>query len=64
LASRRCRTRLEQAYNAGETTQVPTGRVVGVTRRVRRRIGYSGINLNFERGGRALGRRDRLRDGG
>jgi hypothetical protein len=46
-------TRLEQAYNAGETTQVPTGRVVGVTRRVRRRIGYSGINLNFERAGPA-----------
>jgi hypothetical protein len=46
-------TRLEQAYNAGETTQVPTGRVVGVTRRVRRRIGYGGINLSFERAGPA-----------
>jgi Family of unknown function (DUF6088) len=46
-------TRLEQAYNASETTQVPTGRVVGVTRRVRRRIGYSGINLNFVRAGPA-----------
>jgi hypothetical protein len=42
-------TRLEQAYNARETMQVPTGRVVGVTRRVRRRIGYGGINLSFER---------------
>jgi hypothetical protein len=46
-------TRLEQAYNAGETTQVPTGRVVGVTRRVRRKVGYSGINLSFERAGPA-----------
>ena len=46
-------TRLEQAYNAGETTQVPTGRVVGVTRRVRRRVGYGGINLSFERAGPA-----------
>jgi hypothetical protein len=46
-------TRLEQAYNAGETTQVPTGRVVGVTRRVRRRIGYGGVNLSFERAGPA-----------
>jgi hypothetical protein len=46
-------TRLERAYNAGETTQVPTGRVVGVTRRVRRRIGYGGINLSFERAGPA-----------
>ncbi len=42
-------TRLEQAYNAGRTTQVPTGRVVGVKRRVRRKIGYDGILLSFER---------------
>jgi hypothetical protein len=46
-------TRLEQAYNAGETTQVPTGRVVGVTRRVRRKIGYNGVTLSFERAGPA-----------
>jgi hypothetical protein len=46
-------TRLERAYNAGETTQVPTGRVVGVTRRVRRKVGYGGINLSFERAGPA-----------
>lgn len=32
-------TRLEQAYAAGETTQVPTGRVVAVTKCVRRKIG-------------------------
>jgi len=41
-------TRLEREYNAGLTTQVPTGRVVGVRRRVRRKIGYDGINLSFE----------------
>jgi hypothetical protein len=46
-------TRLERAYNAGETTQVPTGRVVGVTRRVRRKVGYAGMNLSFERAGPA-----------
>jgi hypothetical protein len=46
-------TRLERAYNAGETTQVPTGRVVGVTRRVRRKIGYGGFTLSFERVGPA-----------
>jgi len=46
-------TRLERAYNVGETTQVPTGRVVGVTRRVRRKVGYGGINLSFERAGPA-----------
>lgn len=44
-------TRLERAYDAGETTQVPTGRVVGVTRRVRRKVGYGGMNLSFERAG-------------
>jgi|SRR5579871_5459702 len=40
-----------QDYNAGRTTQVPTGRVVGVWQRVRRKIGYNGINLSFERAG-------------
>lgn len=42
-------THLQRAYNAGETTQVPTGRVVGVRQRVRRKVGYSGISLSFER---------------
>ncbi len=42
-------TRLEQDYNAGRTTQVPTGRVVGVRGRVRRKIGYDGVTLSFER---------------
>jgi hypothetical protein len=46
-------TRLERAYNAGETTQVPTGRMVGVTRRVRRKIGYNGVSLSFEGAGPA-----------
>lgn len=38
-----------QDYNARRTTQVPTGRVVGVRQRVRRKIGYSGFSLSFER---------------
>jgi hypothetical protein len=42
-------SRSVQDYNAGRTTQVPTGRVLGVRRRVRRRIGYNGISLSFER---------------
>lgn len=46
-------TRLEEAYNAGKTTQVPTGRVVGVRGRVRRQIGYNGVSLKFERAGPA-----------
>ena len=55
-------TRLERAYNAGKTTQVPTGRVVAVMRRVRRKVGYGGINLGFERAGPAPSSRpDRLR---
>jgi hypothetical protein len=46
-------TRLEQAYNAGRTTQVPTGRVVAVRGRVRRAISYNGVPLSFERAGPA-----------
>jgi hypothetical protein len=42
-------TRLESDYNAGRTTQVPTGRVMAVRRRVRRKIGYNGIYVSFER---------------
>jgi hypothetical protein len=41
-------TRLEQDYNAGRTTQTPTGRVVAVRKRVRRKIGYNGVFLSFE----------------
>jgi hypothetical protein len=44
-------TQLEQAYNEGRTTQVPTGRVVAVRGRVRRKIGYDGFVLGFERAG-------------
>jgi hypothetical protein len=47
------RVGVEQVYNAGRTTQVPSGRVVGVNRRVRRKIGYGGIKLSFERAGPA-----------
>jgi hypothetical protein len=42
-------TRLERAYSAGQTTQVPAGRVVAVRKRVRRKIGYNGVTLSFER---------------
>lgn len=38
-----------QAYNAGLTTQVPTGRVIGVKGRVSRKIGYDGKYVTFER---------------
>jgi len=42
-------TRFEQAYNSGQTTQVPAGRVIAVRKRVRRKIGYKGIFMSFER---------------
>jgi hypothetical protein len=46
-------TRMEQAYNAGITTQVPTGRVIGIRGRVRRKIAYNGTPLSYERAGPA-----------
>jgi Family of unknown function (DUF6088) len=38
----------DQAYNEGRTTQIPTGRVVGVKGRVTRKIGYEGKYVTFE----------------
>ena len=48
-------TRMEQDYNPGKTTQVPTGRVIGVRSRVRRTITYNGVPLSYERAGPAPG---------
>ncbi len=42
-------TRLEQDYSAGKTTQVPAGRRVAVNKRVRRKIGFNGVLVSFER---------------
>jgi hypothetical protein len=42
-------TKWELKYNAGLTTQIPTGRVMGVRKRVRRRLGYGDVRINFER---------------
>src|SRR5271157_527204 len=51
-------TRFERAYNSGRSEQVPTGRVVAIRgRRVRRRIGYDGMFLSFERADRPEQRR-------
>ena len=36
-------------YNTGKTTQVPTGRVIAVNKRVRRKISYNGYEIEFER---------------
>jgi hypothetical protein len=39
---------LEKEYNAGRTTQVPTGRVIAVRGRIRRKIGYNGNFVTYE----------------
>ncbi len=39
----------ERAYNSGKSTQVPTGRVIGVKGRIVRRIGYNGSHITFEK---------------
>lgn len=40
---------LTRAYNEGRTTQVPSGRVIAVDKRMRRKIGVNGIYVKFER---------------
>ncbi len=42
-------SRLEQDYNAGKTTQVPTGRLIGVRGRISRKLGYRGAYVSYER---------------
>lgn len=39
---------LERDYNAGKTTQVPTGRLIAVKGRVSRKIGYGGAYVSYE----------------
>lgn len=41
-------TKAQKAYNEGNTTQVPTGRVIGVKGRISRKIGYNGKYVSFE----------------
>lgn len=38
----------QQLYNQGKTTQVPTGRVIGVDKRVSRRLSYKGVSIKYE----------------
>lgn len=37
------------AYSKGVSTQVPTGRLIGVNKRVSRKISFNGVNLQYER---------------
>jgi hypothetical protein len=41
-------TSFERDYNSGKSTQVPTGRVIGVKERISRKIGYDGKFIAFE----------------
>ena len=41
-------SKFDRAYNTGTSTQVPTGRVIAVSRRVRRKIGFNGNYMSFE----------------
>lgn len=43
-----CPSQLDRDYNSGRSTQVPTGRLIGVTSRISRRIGYNGNFISFE----------------
>ena len=36
-------------YGQGRSTQVPTGRLIGVNKRISRKIGYNNIAINYER---------------
>jgi Family of unknown function (DUF6088) len=38
----------DKAYNEGQTSQIPTGRVIGVKSRVSRKIGYNGKYVTYE----------------
>lgn len=41
-------SRLAQAYNTGQTTQVPTGRLVAIKGRISRKIAYAGATISYE----------------
>jgi hypothetical protein len=41
-------TKAEKAYKEGRSTQVPTGRMIGVKSRVSRKIGYKGAYIAYE----------------
>lgn len=41
-------TKAEIEYQEGRSTQVPTGRMIGVKGRVSRKISYKGASINYE----------------
>jgi hypothetical protein len=45
-------TTAELDYQTGKSTQVPTGRLIGVKSRINRKIGYKGASIYYERSAR------------
>ncbi|MEO6916906.1 MAG: DUF6088 family protein [Chitinophagaceae bacterium] len=41
-------TKAELEYGGRNSTQIPTGRLIGVNKRVNRKIGYKGALINYE----------------
>jgi len=41
-------TKFEQDYIGGQSTQIPTGRVIGIKGRVKRKISYNGKSIQYE----------------
>lgn len=41
-------TKAEMDYEQGRSTQVPTGRLIGVQKRISRKIGYKEAAINYE----------------
>jgi hypothetical protein len=48
LGVRVASTKMELDYQNGRSTQVPTGRLIGVKDRIIRKIGYRGASINYE----------------
>ncbi len=44
-----CSPKSVNLYNAGNSTQVPTGRTIAVTTRISRKISYNGAAISYER---------------
>lgn len=41
-------SKAEVDYNEGRSTQIPTGRLIGVKDRISRKIGFKGASINYE----------------
>ena len=48
LGVKTAQSKLEKAYNEGKTTQVPTGRMIAIEGRTKRKIGYGGAYISYE----------------